>query len=114
MDFLPRSSRKKVMPGAYVHGMSNSAFRLSVRSTLVALAVSLTCVSAFAADVKPPAKDQPAGSVPVDPKQVVCKRVAGASGMLPGAKVCHTRAEWAEIEKQGGDNAAGASDSGHD
>lgn len=82
--------------------MNNSA--LTFRRALVAAAVALTCAaSALATEVKPPAKDQPAGSVPADPKQVVCKRVAGGTGMLPGAKVCHTRAEWAEIEKQGGD-----------
>jgi hypothetical protein len=74
-----------------------------IRSILAAL-VLLTTAPTFAAEVKPPPakEDQAQASVPVDPKQVVCKRVAASDQqMLPGAKVCHTRAEWAELEKNG-------------
>lgn len=71
-----------------------------MRRALVLAAVLVGSVSsAFAAEVKPP---QDPAAVPVDPKQVVCRHVDGNSegSMLPGAKVCHTRAEWAEIDKQ--------------
>jgi hypothetical protein len=71
---------------------------------LFAMLPLLTGGIAFAAEVKPPPakQDQAQATVPVDPKQVVCKRVAASDQqMLPGAKVCHTRAEWAELEKNG-------------
>jgi hypothetical protein len=72
------------------------------RVMALALLLAGSGSAAFAADVKPPEKEPAAGSVPVDPKQVVCKRVASDDqNMLPGPKVCHTRAEWAEIEKNG-------------
>ena len=95
------SCRKKVISNPHVDAMSNRFHRklvfAFVASTLVTFADA-----AFAADVKPPPQDQPAGSVPVDSKQVVCKRVRpDDGGMLPGPKICHTRAEWAALESQG-------------
>jgi hypothetical protein len=74
---------------------------LSRRALIVAAAL-LFASAAVAADVKPPPQDQLVGSVPVDSKQVVCKRVRqGDGGMLPGPKVCHTRAEWAALDREG-------------
>lgn len=78
-----------------------------------ALAIAVVALSvssaAMAAEVKPPVQEQTPGSVPVDPKQVVCKHVAASDqNMLPGAKVCHTRAEWAELDKQGGSGQSSA------
>ena len=83
-----------------------------MRRALVLAAVFVGSVSAaFAAEVKPPA--DPA-SVPVDPKQVVCRHVdASDQNMLPGAKVCHTRAEWAELDKQGTAPAPAPNGDGH-
>jgi hypothetical protein len=69
--------------------------------------------AALAADVKPPA-DSNSASTPVDPKQVVCRHVeASGQSMLPGAKVCHTRAEWADIGRQSGQDGSQSNGNGH-
>jgi hypothetical protein len=103
-----RSRRKKVMAVPHIAGMSVRYFHGLFRPAWLVSTALVFVSAAFAADVKPPPQDQPAGSVPVDSKQVVCKRVrSNDGGMLPGPKVCHTRAEWAALDKEGTDPSAG-------
>ena len=102
------------MADPHVDAMSVLFFPRFFRGALGVSAAVLFSGAALSADVKPPPQDQPAGSVPVDSKQVVCKRVRpNDRGMLAGPKVCHTRAEWAALEKQAADPATGESREGH-
>jgi hypothetical protein len=102
------------MADAHVDAMSIRLLPGLFQRGLVVSAAAMFVGAAFAADVKPPPQDQPAGSVPVDSKQVICKRVQpDDGGMLPGPKVCHTRAEWAEVEKQGDNPSPSERGKGH-
>ncbi len=72
------------------------------RSAIVALAavLGLAAAPALAADPQPASPpDPPRQTTPsnVDPNQVICKRQEETGSRLGGAKICHTRREWADI-----------------
>ena len=39
-------------------------------------------------------------SKPLDPNEMVCERQQEVGSRLAAAKVCHTRAEWADLKSQ--------------
>jgi hypothetical protein len=45
----------------------------------------------------PPPSAMPAPASHTDPNAVICKREASTESRLGGAKVCHTRQEWADM-----------------
>lgn len=73
-----------------------------LRAGLVALAAaSIAALPAFA-QTTPPASPQSADPVKQvkDPNEVVCEKQQDPGSRLVSAKVCHTRAEWADLRHQ--------------
>ena len=74
-------------------------------SLFVASAVSLLPVSpAFAQDTQTP----PLAKKALDPNQMICEKQEVVGSRLATEKVCHTRAQWADLrlqDRQGIDKA---------
>jgi len=74
-----------------------------VRSSFATLAAAAMLIGApaMAEQVQTPPADQ---SAPVkkakDPNEIVCERQQDPGSRLAAAKVCHTRAEWADLRHQ--------------
>jgi len=74
-----------------------------VRSSLATLAVAamLIGVPAMARQAQTPPADQSAQAKKAkDPNEIVCERQQEPGSRLAAAKVCHTRAEWADLRHQ--------------
>jgi invasion protein IalB len=74
-----------------------------VRSSLAILAVAaamLMGAPAAAQQAQTPPTDQSAQAKPKDPNEMVCERQQDPGSRLAAAKVCHTRAEWADLRHQ--------------
>ncbi len=83
------------------------------RSVILALAaiLGLAAAPALAADPQPGSPPATPSDPPrhttssrLDPNEVVCKRQTDTGSRLGGAKICHTRQEWADIATQSRDN----------
>ncbi len=78
---------------------------IRILAAAIAAGALLGASQAFAADDPSAAPAQPApppSATPhptshTDPNAVICKREASTESRLGGAKVCHTRQEWADI-----------------
>jgi hypothetical protein len=53
--------------------------------------------TAAAPTTPPPPSAMPAPASHTDSNQVICKREQSTESRLGGAKICHTRQEWADI-----------------
>ena len=73
-----------------------------LRAGLFALiAASIGASSAFG-QTNPPASPAPSNQAKPakDPNEVICERQQEPGSRLASAKVCHTRAEWADLRHQ--------------
>ena len=73
-----------------------------VRSSLFALAAVAVLMSSPAAaqTAQAPPTAQPNQKPAKDPNEIVCEKQKDPSSWLVVAKVCHTRAEWADLRHQ--------------
>jgi hypothetical protein len=74
-----------------------------VRSSLEILAAAaamLIGAPAAAQQAQTPPTDQSVQAKPKDPNEMVCERQQDPGSRLAAAKVCHTRAEWADLRHQ--------------
>lgn len=70
-------------------------------SFIVAVAGSVVAGPTAAQTTPAPQKVQPDQAKPVkDPNEIVCERQKEPGSRLAVAKVCHTRAEWADLRNQ--------------
>jgi len=77
---------------------------IRILATVIAAGAVLGASQTFAAD-DPPATPlpPPASAMPqhptshTDPNAVICKREQSTESRLGGAKICHTRQEWADM-----------------
>lgn len=75
---------------------------MSLRAGLFAVAAAWIATSTAIAQANPPATAQPADQAKQakDPNEIVCERQRDPGSRLASAKVCHTRAEWADLRAQ--------------
>jgi len=73
-----------------------------LRPGLLALAAASIAASPAIAQTTPPAPTPPADQAKQgkDPNEVVCEKQQDPGSRLVSAKVCHTRAEWADLRHQ--------------
>lgn len=71
-------------------------------SLLLLVASSVATSPAMAQSAQAPTPRQPAQQAKQgkDPNEVVCEREQDPGSRLASAKVCHTRAEWADLRHQ--------------
>jgi hypothetical protein len=73
-----------------------------MRVCFVVATLMATPATSFAAPT-PQTTPSTAGAAPskqVDPNEMVCERQQEPGSRLAAAKVCHTRAEWADLKAQ--------------
>ena len=75
---------------------------MHILATALAAAALLGASQALAADEptaapQPPPSAMPAHTSRYDPNEVICKREQSTESRLGGAKICHTRQEWADM-----------------
>lgn len=75
---------------------------MALRAGLFALiAASIGASSAFAQTAAAPAAPSAdPGKKAKDPNEIVCEKQQEPGSRLASAKVCHTRAEWADLRHQ--------------
>lgn len=75
---------------------------MALRAGLFALiAASIGASSALAQTAAPPAPSSTdPGKKAKDPNEIVCEKQQEPGSRLASAKVCHTRAEWADLRHQ--------------
>src|SRR6185369_3969454 len=73
-----------------------------LRLALFAVAATSFAASPAIAQTTPPASALPADQAKQakDPNEVVCEKQQDPGSRLVSAKVCHTRAEWADLRHQ--------------
>jgi hypothetical protein len=73
---------------------------MHLRASLIAAAVAgATIPASLAAQSPSPAQNQVA-KPSRDPNEMVCEKQKDPGSRLIAAKVCHTRAEWADLRNQ--------------
>jgi hypothetical protein len=73
--------------------------RLRIRFGIAAAAMSVAFPAL--AQTAPASAQLPAQAKPAkDPNEMVCERQAELGSRLAAAKVCHTRAEWADLRSE--------------
>jgi hypothetical protein len=72
---------------------------LSIRFGIAAAALSVAFPT-LAQTAPAPAQLPTQAKAVKDPNQIVCERQAELGSRLAAAKVCHTRAEWADLRSQ--------------
>jgi len=75
---------------------------MKMRVSLFIAATMLAPTASFAAPVQQSAPSTPAANAgkQLDPNEVICERQQEPGSRLAAAKVCHTRAEWADLKAQ--------------
>ena len=73
-----------------------------LRAGLFAVAAVLIATSTAIAQTNPPASSASANQAKPtkDPNEVICEKQQEPGSRLASAKVCHTRAEWADLRHQ--------------
>lgn len=74
---------------------------MSLRAGLFAVAViSIVASPAFAQAAAPASPPQADQKKVKDPNEIICEKQQDPGSRLVSAKVCHTRAEWADLRHQ--------------
>jgi hypothetical protein len=75
---------------------------MKTRVSLVVATLMLAPAVSFAAPAQQDAASTPAanGAKALDPNEMICERQQEPGSRLAAAKVCHTRAEWADLRAQ--------------
>lgn len=74
---------------------------LGIRSTLLVAALAAPLGPIAAQTAQPPQTAQSQNAKPArDPNEMVCEKQNDPGSRLVAAKVCHTRAEWADLRSQ--------------
>lgn len=70
--------------------------------SIILAAIGCVAAAPLAPQAAPsPSGDQAKAATPArDPNEVVCERQKDPGSRLVAAKVCHTRAEWADLRSQ--------------